>query len=91
MIVDVCNLCRGVWLDRAEFKKIIIWLKEKASYEIMNNYSKNLFRQATEVFSGPDSVREEIEDVMIVFKLLGSKFSARHPNMAQIIARWPRQ
>lgn len=84
VIVDVCNLCHGVWLDRAEFKKIIDWLKEKADYEIMDNYSKNLFGQMAEVFSGPKPIREEITDVIMVAKILGYKLAGQNPSLANI-------
>ncbi len=42
VVVDVCNLCHGVWLDRAEFKKIIEYLKKKADYQALNEYLKTL-------------------------------------------------
>jgi len=84
VIVDVCNLCHGVWLDRAEFRKIIDWLKEKADYETMNNYFQNIFRQTAEVFSGPKSIREEITDVIMVLNILGYKVASQSPNLANI-------
>lgn len=85
VIVDICNLCQGVWLDRAEFKKITDWLKEKADYEILNNYSKNLFEQFAEIFIGPETFREEILDFLTVLKLLNYKFTAQHPVISRLI------
>jgi Zn-finger nucleic acid-binding protein len=85
VIVDICNICHGVWLDRAEFKKIINWLKEKADYEILNNYAKNLFLEAIEVFSGPETIREELVDVITVLKLLNYKLAAQNPSLVDIV------
>jgi len=90
VIVDVCNLCHGVWLDRAEFKKIIDYLHKKADYEILNNYAKNLFQQFGEIFIGPETLREEILDFLTILKLLNYKFTAQHPIISRIILELPR-
>ena len=90
IIVDVCNLCHGVWLDRAEFKKIIDWLKEKADYEVLNNYAVNLFKQLTEIFTGPETLKKEILDFLMILKLLNYKFGAKHPIISKIISQLPR-
>ena len=90
IVVDVCNICHGLWLDRAEFKKIITWLKEKADYEIMHNYSKNLFREFTEVFNGPESFREELLDFIIILKLFSYKFAGENPTLASLMAYVPK-
>jgi Zn-finger nucleic acid-binding protein len=47
--VDLCNLCYGVWLDRGEFKNIIVYLRDSAENRILYNYSHQLFQEAWEV------------------------------------------
>ena len=88
--VDVCNLCQGIWLDRGEFKKIIEYLKKEADREVLNNYLKNLRNEFWEIFSGPETLKEEIEDFIIILKLLSYKFLVQHPAIAKIIAGLPR-
>lgn len=90
IIVDVCNLCHGVWLERAEFKKVIDWLKKKSEHEILHRYAKNLFSEATEVFSGPETLREEIIDFLTILKLFNYKFAAQHPIIFKLISDWPK-
>ncbi|MBM3250928.1 MAG: hypothetical protein FJZ07_01700 [Candidatus Nealsonbacteria bacterium] len=90
IIVDVCNLCQGVWLDRAEFKKIIDWLKKKADYEVLNNYVKNLFLEFAEIFTGPETIREEILDFLTILKLLNYKFTTQYPAISKIILQLPK-
>lgn len=90
IIVDTCNLCHGTWLDRAEFKKIIDWLKDKADYEILNKYAKNLFKQGAEIFTGPETLREEILDFITILKLLNYKLLAQHPFLFRLISHMPR-
>jgi len=87
--VDVCNLCHGIWLDRAEFKKIMDSLSREADNEILHNYAKNLFKQSIEIFAGPETLREEILDFLTILKLLNYKFTAQHPVISKIILELP--
>ena len=88
--VDVCNLCKGIWLDRGEFKKIIEYLKEKADYEVLNKYAKNVAKEFWEIFTGPETFQEEILDFLTLLKLLNYKFITQHPNIAKIISELPK-
>jgi len=83
--VDLCSLCKGIWLDRGEFKKIIKYLKEKADYEVLYNFSKNLMEEFWEIFAGPEKIREEILDFLTLLKLLHYKFAVQHPHLAALI------
>lgn len=88
--VDLCNLCRGIWLDRGEFKKIIEYLKEKADFEVLNNYAKNLKAEFWEIFTGPETLREEVLDLLTILKLLNYKFATQHPIITKIISQLPK-
>ena len=79
--IDVCNLCKGIWLDKGEFKKIMAYLREKSDYQVLYNFSRNLAKQFGEVFSGPESLRSEILDFISLSKLLAYKFRAQHPHI----------
>ena len=88
--VDVCNLCYGVWLDRGEFKKIIQYLKKKADVEVLNHYLKNLREEFWEIFTGPEVLREELDDFLTILKVLNYKFIVQHPNISKIISSLPK-
>jgi uncharacterized protein len=90
IIVDVCNLCEGVWLDRKEFLKITSWLKDKADYEILHNYSANLVKEFGEVFLGPESLKEEASDLLTVLKMLNYKLMVQRPLISKIILNFPK-
>ena len=90
IIVDVCNLCQGTWLDRSEFKKIIEYLKKKADFELLESYAKNLTEEFWEIFTGPETLKEEISDFLIILKLLNYKFATQHPNITKIISQLPK-
>lgn len=88
--VDVCNICKGVWLDRGEFKQIISYLKDKSDWEVLHSYYKNFGREALEMFIGPETAKEEIEDFVIILKLFKHKFLAQHPKISHIISNLPK-
>ena len=83
--VDLCNLCKGIWLDRGEFKQIMIYLKSKADYEILYNYNKNLRKELWDVFAGPEKFREELADFLMLLKLFNYKFVVQHPFLNSLI------
>lgn len=88
--VDVCNVCHGVWLDRGEFIAIIEYLREKGYQEVMHNYAKNLLQELWEVFSGPELLKEEILDFLVILKMLRYKFASQHPVLTQLMLSLPR-
>ena len=90
IIVDVCNLCKGVWLDRGEFKKIIEYLRRKADEEILHNYLKTLTQEFWEIFTGPETLKEEVSDFVTVIKLLHYKFLKQQPKISKIISSLPK-
>jgi Zn-finger nucleic acid-binding protein len=83
--LDFCKNCQGIWLDRGEFKQIIVYLKKKFDYEILNHYTKNLVVQLWEVFTGPETLREELGDFLMLLKLLNYKFAVQHPYLMMLI------
>ena len=88
--IDVCNVCHGIWLDRGEFRKIINYLEEKAYLEVLNNYARNLAEEFWEIFTGPETFREEVLDFVTILKLLNYKFVTQHPLISKIIANLPK-
>ena len=88
--VDVCNLCRGIWLDRGEFKKIIDYLREQGKEEMLKNYLSNLIKEGVEIFTGPEGFKEEAADFLTVIKLLDYKFASQHQAISQIILSLPK-
>jgi len=88
--VDVCNLCKGVWLDRGEFKKIIEYLKDKGDDEILKNYFKNLIQEGWEIFEGPEEFKSELGDFLSILKVLNYKFLKNHPTISKLILGLPK-
>lgn len=83
--LDFCKMCNGVWLDRGEFKQIINYLKEKSDHQILHHYARNLVSELWEVFSGPETFREELGDFLTLLKLFNYKFETQHPLLNSLI------
>lgn len=90
IIVDVCNLCHGIWLDRGEFKKIMEYLKAGANWRLLNTYMKDFLGELWEIFTGPETIREELDDFLIILKLLNYKFATQYPKITRLIAGLPK-
>jgi len=88
--VDVCNICKGIWLDQGEFRAIISYLKEKGNKEILENYTKNVLKETLEVFVGPETIRSEIGDLATILGLFKYKFITQYPKISQIILGMPK-
>ncbi len=88
--VDLCDTCHGIWLDGGEFKKIIAFLKAKKADELLHHYLSNLVEEGKEIFVGPETFREEVDDFLMLVKLFNDKFVVQHPNISQIILGLPK-
>ena len=84
--VDICYSCKGIWLDRGEFKKIIDYLKERANYEILENWAKNLKEEFWEIFNGPEAFKDELLDFLTLLKILTYKFLHRYSFFRTLIS-----
>lgn len=88
--VDLCDVCKGIWLNREEFEKIIKYLKKRGANEVLENYYKALIKQGIEVFTGPETFREELQDFLTLLKLFNYKFATQHPLITTIILSLPK-
>lgn len=87
--VDICDLCKGVWLDQEEFRKIADYLKSKVDSETLSKYFRHIFEEAKEVFTGPRKLSSEVEDFLIVTKLLEYRLLSQYPVIGNIIIHLP--
>ena len=87
--VDTCISCKGIWLDEGEFKKIIAYLKNIVGTETLNKYLRHTFEEAKEIFAGPEGLSSEVEDFLLVIKLLEYRFYSQYPIIGNIIINLP--
>lgn len=87
--VDTCISCKGIWLDEGEFKKIIAYLKNIVGTKTLTKYFKHILEEAKEIFAGPEELSSEIEDFLLVMKLLQYRFYTQYPIIGDIIINLP--
>lgn len=87
--IEACKNCNGIWLDKDEFEKIMEYVKKQSSYEILNNYLKNLIQEGKEVVTGPESFKSELADVLMLVKLFQYKFATQHPGLTKVFVNLP--
>ena len=87
--IDACRKCNGIWLDKEEFEKIMVYVKNQSSYEVLNNYTKNLIQEGKEVVNGPESFKSELADVLMLTKLFQYKFATQHPGITTVLVNLP--
>lgn len=83
--VDACHTCGGIWLDRGEFQQIAAYTRREGRKEIWDHYYDVLKKEAKEIFTGPEPLRDEVEDLLMVVKLFKYRFIARHPMITQFL------
>ncbi|MFH1392457.1 MAG: zf-TFIIB domain-containing protein [bacterium] len=75
--VDICNSCKGVWLDHGEFGKIIDYLKKVVNTETLSKYFKHALASS------------ETGDLLIILKLLQYRLCSQYPIINKIIIYRP--
>jgi len=89
VMVDVCLDCRGIWLDKDEFEKIVTVLKEEVNSETIPEYLNDLKDEVKEFAMHPSQAATELRHVIIIMKLLEYRFAAKHPEIIEMISILP--
>ena len=74
--IDACKKCLGVWLDKDEFKNIVEFVKGRSAYDLLHNYTKSVIEEGKEIFTGPESLKSEVSDFLMIVKLFQFKVFA---------------
>ncbi|MBZ5637310.1 MAG: zf-TFIIB domain-containing protein [Acidobacteriia bacterium] len=86
---DYCTLCRGVWLDKGEFEKIIRALEEEINSMSAREYLSASLQEAKEIFTGSESLLSEWRDLRAVLKLFQLRFFIEHQGLTSLFTHLP--
>lgn len=87
--IDMCRKCQGIWLDRDEFKNILEFIQGKSADNLLHDYMRTLLQEGKEIFTGPESLKSEINDFLIVLKLIQFKLVYGNPALTTVIMNLP--
>jgi len=86
--INVCKKCFGVWLDKDELKNIVEFVKGRSAYDLLHNYTKSVIEEGKEIFTGPEGLKSEVSDFLMIIKLFQFKVFA-NPALIQFLADLP--
>ena len=83
--IDFCNKCEGIWLDRGEFKKIIVELEAQMHSMSVADCICESLREAKEIFVGREMVSSEWRDFSTILRLLHCKVLCERGAIAKVL------
>ena len=88
--VHYCPTCRGLWLDRGSFARVIDALERELTTKTVSDYVKASVSEAKELVTGPESPLSEWRDLRAVLRLLRFRFFVEHQGLSKLLTRIPR-
>jgi Zn-finger nucleic acid-binding protein len=84
--IDYCPSCRGTWLDKGEFKKIVEALEREVVEKSVPDYVKESLEEAREVVTGPETLVSEWKDFAAVLRLMQYRLFVENPGLTDLFA-----
>jgi Zn-finger nucleic acid-binding protein len=85
VVIDYCPCCRGTWLDKGEFKRIIDSLEKEVVTKSFSDYVKEAIREGAEVVTGPESFLSEWKDFTTVLRLMQYRLFVEKPGLLSAV------
>jgi Zn-finger nucleic acid-binding protein len=79
--IDYCPQCKGTWLDKDEFKKVIDALTNELLTKSFSEYIKASVEEAKEIITGPESFVSEWKDFTTVFRMMQFRLFTENPKL----------
>jgi Zn-finger nucleic acid-binding protein len=83
--IDYCPACKGTWLDKGEFKKIIDALTNELHTKSFSEYITSSIEEAKEIITGPESFLSEWKDFSVVLTMLQIRLFVEKPKLVETI------
>jgi Zn-finger nucleic acid-binding protein len=85
VVIDYCKTCKGTWLDRDEFKRIINALKAELLIKSFPSYVEESIRKGIEILTGPESFISEWNDFSTVLRLMQYRLFIVNPTLLNAV------
>jgi Zn-finger nucleic acid-binding protein len=83
--IGYCPTCKGTWLEKGEFKKIIVALTNEVYSKSFSDYVTSSIEEAKEIITGPESFVSEWKDFSTVLNLLQIRLFVEKPKLVETI------
>lgn len=84
--IDYCRECKGTWLEKGEFKKIINALEEELTSKPFSDYVKSAIAEARELITGQESLASEWKDLTTVLRLMEYRMFVENKTLQNAIS-----
>jgi Zn-finger nucleic acid-binding protein len=81
--INCCPKCKGTWLDKGEFEKIVASLTQELDTKSFGDYIKATLKEGLEIITGPESFLSEWKDFTAVLGLMQRRLFVEHPKMME--------
>ena len=85
VLIDYCPACKGTWLDRNEFKKIIDALENELLTKSFSDYIKEAIKEGVEIVSGHESFTSEWKDFTNILRFMQYRLFVEKPTLLNTI------
>ncbi|MGD2175866.1 MAG: zf-TFIIB domain-containing protein [Candidatus Brocadiaceae bacterium] len=90
VVLDVCPSCRGVWIDRGEFREILQYLKGQLEGMSPEEIREHFRQELREIAHGPEGPIGELRDALAALGALINVKILEHPKLAGLLSGpWP--
>jgi len=86
--IDHCPQCKGIWLDKGEFPKIIEILTDELLTKSVSGYLKASLQEARELITGPEGFISEWRDFLTALKFLELRFFVENPRLSDAVTNF---
>ena len=85
--IDYCLECKGVWLDKGEFIKIIEALTKELLTKSFPEYIQSSLEEAKEIITGPESMFSEWNDFSTVLRFMQYRLLVENPELQDTLLK----
>lgn len=84
--IDYCLVCKGIWLDKGEFEKIIESLQKELVSKSAPDYLRASLQEAKELVTGEEGFASEWKDFLKVLKMLEYRVLSNNNKLPDFIS-----
>jgi Zn-finger nucleic acid-binding protein len=81
--IDYCPSCKGIWLEKDEFKLIIKALTDELLTKSFSDYVKASIEEAKEIVAGPEPFLSEWKDFVTVCRMMQYRLFVENPKLLE--------
>ena len=85
VIIDYCQSCKGIWLDKGEFKRIIDALELELLTKAFPSYIKETIQEGVEIITGSESFISEWKDFSNVLRFMQYRLFVENPRLLDTV------